>query len=562
MALMLLVAVVAHAYEPADAAVGVHVSAEGLDRLGQAVADVLPAAFPVGAMSGELACDDADPTQVLTWSLDAMTLDLDFQDVAIVPGDGVLDIAIYGALSSSATTLTARGSCAPLAELDETCAVELPTVALELHLPLAITYADGAFDATAGAIELSIAPITNPLDDCLVASAIGTLLGEDPRAITNLLVDAIAPSLADLGGTIEPALEDALGALVIETSLALGEGEVALTLAPSAFEIDADGLFVGLGAEVQPSAVSACVDAGIAPSGSGTWPTLDGLAPDGALVYDAGVVVNGAFVDQVLFAVYQSGALCIDLADLAGAPLDTSLFGPIFSDPWEALFPSAAPLRLVVRPLAPPTASYAEDGAPVRVNVDGLNIAAYAELDGREARIFGTTLEGSIGLDIALADGAISPGIVVDDALGFVEDDHELLPEGYSDGLAGFLPTILGSFLPELPTVAIPSWRGIGLGHIWWLPPEGWLGGWAVLDVDDVDPIELSGCAGGSVGCDDGGLSTGDIDLGAELGCDDAGGCGGETSGCEGGTSCAHSPLGTRFPFLIALLIPLLRRRE
>lgn len=562
MAAMLLLVAAAHAYEPVDSAVGVHVSAEGLDRLGQALADVMPAAFPVGALSGELACDDADPTQVLAWSLDAMTLDIDIQDVAIVPTDGRLDLTIHGALSSSATTLTATGSCAPLTELAETCAVELPTVALEVNLPIAIAYADGAFDATVGDVALSLAPITNPLDDCLLASAIGTLLGEDPTAITNLLVGAIEPSLADLGGTIEPTIEDALNGLLVETSLAVGDGEVALALAPSSFAIDGDGLFIGLGASVQPSVVSECVPAGVAPSGGGSWPTLDGTAPDGALTYDAGAVVNGVFVDQVLFAVYQSGALCIDLADLAGAPLDSSLFAPIFGDPWAALFPEAVPLRLSVRPLAPLSASYAEDGPPVRVNVDGLNIAAYGQLDGREARIFGTTLEGSIGLDIALADGAITPGIVVDEGLGFVEDDHELLPEGYSDGLAAFLPTILGSFLPELPTIAIPSWRGIGLGHIWWMPTDGWLGGWAVLDVEDVEPIELSGCAGGSVGCDDGGLSTGDIDIGAELGCDDAGGCGGEGGGCEGGTSCAHSPLGTRFPFLVAFLIPLLRRRK
>ncbi len=560
---MLLLVAAAHAYAPVDAAVGVHVSAEGFDRLGQAIADVMPAAFPVAGLSGELACDDADPTQVLTYAMDALTIDLDIQEVALVPTDGQLDLAIYGALSSSAATLTAVGDCSPLTDLDETCTVELPTVSLEVHIPIAITYAGGVFDATVGAATFDLAPITNPLDGCLLANAIGTLLGEDPTAITNLLVEAIEPSLADLGTTIEPALEDGLAALVIDTSLAIGDGEVALALAPSSFAIDADGLFIGLGAEVQPSAVSTCVDAGVAPSGDATWPTLNGTAPDGALAYDAGVVVNGVFVDQVLFAVYQSGAFCIDLADLGGAALDTSLFAPIFGDPWAALFPTDVPMRMSVRPLAAPTASYAEDGPPLRLNLDGLNIAAYAELDGRETRIFGTTLEGSIGLDLPLEDGVLTPAIVVDDALGFVEDDHELLPEGFSDGLADFVPTLLGGVLPELPSLAIPTWRGIGLGWIWWLPTDGWLGGWAVLDVDDVEPIELSGCSGGSLGCEDGGLSTGDIDIGAELGCDDpSAGCGGDASGCEGGTSCSHSRLGVRFlPLLVGILVPLLRRR-
>ncbi|MDP2313385.1 MAG: hypothetical protein Q8P41_10800 [Pseudomonadota bacterium] len=556
------------AFDPVDNAVGVHVSAKGFDRLGQAIAGIMPAAFPVGALSGELACDDADPTQVLTWSLAPMTLDLDIQEVALVPAAGRLDLTIYGALSSSASTLTATGDCSPLVDLAEACSVELPTVALEVHLPLGITYADGVFDATAGEVTFDLAPIGNPLDGCILADAIGTLLGTDPELITRLLEDAVAPSLADLGATIEPALEEGLGALVIDTSLSLGEGDVALALAPSSFTLDDNGLFIGLGATVAPSVVSTCVPAGVAPSGVGTWPTLDGLAPDDALTYDAAAVVNQVFADQVLYAAYQTGALCIDLSDLGGAPLDSSLFAPVFGDFWADLFPAAVPLKLAVRPFAAPTASFAEDGPPLRVNLDGLNLAAYGELDGRETRVFGVTLAGSIGLDLPLADGVLTPGIVVDDALTFVEDDHELLPEGYSDGLAAFVPTLLGSFLPELPAVTIPSWRGLGLGFIWWMPEESWLGGYAVLATDDLQPIELSGCAGGSVGCEDGGLNTGDIDIGAELGCDEAGGCGGDSGcgadgGCEGGSGCSHTPLGVRLlPFLVAFFVPVLRRRK
>jgi hypothetical protein len=559
--LLLLAPPPALAYEPVEAAVGVHVSAEGFDRLGAAVADLLPAAFPVGALHGEFACDEGDPSQVLAWSLGALTLDIAFQEVSLVPGDGRLDLTLYGSLASSASTLTATGDCSPLADLAETCAVEIPTVPLEMHLPISLAWTNGAFDATVGDVAFVLGPITNPLDGCILADAIGTLLGEDPSLVSALIEDAVAPSLADLGGTLEPALEDALASLLIETSLAVGDGEVALSLAPTSFVLDSQGLFLGLGGEVSATEVSTCVSAGVAPAGGGAWPALTGTAPDGALVYDASAVINTAFADQVLFGVYQSGALCIDLADLAGASLDTSLFNPIFGEDWSALFPDAAPMRLAVRPRAAPTATGAEDGPPLRVHLDGLNIAGYAELDGREAKVFSVTMAGSIGVDLPIEDGVLTPAIIVDDALQFVEDDHELLAEGYADGLAAFVPTILGSVLPDLPTVAIPSFRGIGLGHLWWIPSDGWVGGWATLSVDDVQPIELSGCAGGSIGCEDGGLSTGDIDIGAELGCDDtASGCGGE-SGCEGGSACGHSPLGTRFPFLVALLVPLLRRR-
>ncbi|MFN7144235.1 MAG: hypothetical protein ACK4YP_10690, partial [Myxococcota bacterium] len=546
---MLLLALAAHAYDPVETAVGVHVSERGFERLGEAVASVLPAAFPVAALSGEFACDDEDPTQVLSYALEPLTLDINIQDVEIVPGDGVLDLRIHGALSSSASTLTATGDCAPLADLDEVCSVELPTISLEMHLPLALSYAGGTFDATVGEVSLALSPLTNPLDGCVLADAIGTLLGEDPTALTALLEETIRPSLADLGATIEPSLEDALGALVVDTSLSVGEGEVALSLAPSTFFVNPSGLFLGLGATVTPSVVSECVPATSAPSGGGTWPTLNGLAPDGALTYDAGAVVSSVFADQVLYAVYESGALCIDLADLGGAALDSSLFAPVFGDEWGALFPEAVPMSMSVRPMAAPTAGFAEDGAPLRLNLDGLNIKAYGELDGRETRVFGVRLAGSIGLDLPLVDGTITPAIVVDDQLRFVEDDNELLSAGFSDGLASFVPTLLGGVLPELPSVAIPTWRGIGLGWLWWIPQDGWMGGWAVLDIENVEPIELSGCAGGSLGCDDGGLSGGDVDLGAELGCDDpAAGCAGG-SGCEDGegTSCSHTRLGVRF---------------
>lgn len=556
----------AFAYDPVDAAVGVHVSEQGLDTLGQAIADVMPVAFPVGTLTGELVCDDADPTQVLAWSLDAMTLNLDIQDVALVPVDGRIDLTMYGALSSSASTLAASGDCSPLADLAETCSVELGTVSLEVGIPLAIAWNGTAFDVTVGEAALTLAPITNPLDGCVLADAIGTLLGEDPTVITNLLVGAIEPSLADLGATIEPAVEDALAALVIDTTLDLGEGQVTLGLAPTGFAIDAEGLFIGLGGTIGTTVVSECVTGGAPPSGVTAWPTLNGVAPDGALTYDAGAVINQVFVDQILYAAYETGVLCIDLADLGGAPLDTALFEPVFGDPWAELFPAAVPLKLAVRPQAAPTATFAPDGPPLRVNVDGLNLSAFAELDGRETRVFGVTMEGSIGVDLPLADGVLTPAIVIDDALGFREDDHELLPDGYSDGLAAFVPTILGGVLPDLPTVAIPSWRGIGLQWIWWIPQDGWMGAWATLDVDDVEPIELSGCAGGSVGCDDGGIDVGEIDIGAELGCDEAG-CGGETSGCssgcDGGTSCTTLPVSARLlPFLVGVLVPVLRRRR
>ena len=116
------------------------------------------------------------------------------------------------------------------------------------------------------------------------------------------------------------------------------------------------------------------------------------------------------------------------------------------------------------------------------------------------------------------------------DAFTFTEPYNELLDDGYSAGIADLLPTLLESLLPAdlLPTIALPTWQGIGLGEVEWIPSDDgqWQGGFATLNTDEVVPLELSGCSGcsGDTGSD-------------PLGCSDSAGCG--DSGCDSGSSCA-----------------------
>ena len=70
---------------------------------------------------------------------------------------------------------------------------------------------------------------------------VGTLLGQDESAISNLLLDAIGDSLTDLGPELAIGLEDA-EFLECGNGLALGDAVVDLALYPSLIELNDDGI--------------------------------------------------------------------------------------------------------------------------------------------------------------------------------------------------------------------------------------------------------------------------------------------------------------------------------
>lgn len=570
---MILLVGAALAYDPVPEAVAVSVSRAGLDRLGNALGDVMPESFSIGSLGSELACDEADPTAVLTIEVDALDVLIHVDEVSIVPSRERLDIAFYGAIDSTPTTLSAAGSCPPLTDLEETCAVELGTTPIEAHFGLGLTLGGGVVDATVDELTVTLGAITNPVEGCTVASAIGTLLGQNPLALTELLQEQIDPAMADLGPTLEASVEEALAALTMDTSFALGEAELALHLEPTELDLDEDGLLITLGATLETPPVSPCVVEAPVPSGDPPLPVLDGNGP-GDLQYDLAAVVNKTFVDQILHAVYNSGTLCIDAGALSGLTLDTALLGAAFGDQWGALFPEPQPVDLVIAPTTPPTIRFEDDGAPVRLDLNGLGLQTWSALDARDVRIFGIAMQGEVGVNVAYADGALTPSLDLDPAdLAMEELGHELLGPGYAQGLADFLPTILDAALPAdlLPTIALPSFNGIGVEAMWFLPAQGgdWLGVWVTLDTDDVTPLELAGCEGGAIGCD--GESSPEFDIESALGCSsEGGGCGAESLGCSedggcadsgGGCGCTSVPARPVF-FGVALFGALWRRRR
>ena len=271
----------------------------------------------------------------LDWSLDPLDVLLSVDHVEFDTSGGELALNLYATLASSESQLTVVGDCTVLTDLDEACAVQLPTTAIQVSMAIEIVESGGAFDVTVGDPAFEISPLGNPLSDCTLSSAVGTMLGQDPELLSNLIEELVAPELDALGPTLEEPLEEALAQLQIETSLDLLGTPLDVSLYPSAFSIDENGLVLGLGAEVVPGAISDCVD-----SSAGSelredgWPDFGSTAPDSELPYDAGLFVSADFLDQALYSVWASGALCLD-AGLAMLQLGVEVDGEVVREDVE-----------------------------------------------------------------------------------------------------------------------------------------------------------------------------------------------------------------------------------
>jgi hypothetical protein len=250
----------------------------------------------------------------------------------------------------------------------------------------------------------------------------------------------------------------------------------------------------------------------------------------------------------------------MDLEDMSGAELSTGMLTSFFGESFAALFPESEAALLSIRPEGQPVAVFSDDVPPLAVRIDDLGVNLIADLDQRRTRIFRVGLSGEVGVDVTVDQKAVTPALFLDPAaFTYRETFNDLLEEGFSDGLPGLVEMVLDMFLPEdlLSPIALPDTYGIGIGGMFWIPAEddSWQGLYLLVDSSDVEPLDIGGCSGGSLGCGEGDTGMGGIDLG-QLGCDEEGGCGGgcgDTGGCSGDTggcgggSCGTAP-GLRVP--------------
>jgi len=549
--------------EPLDEAIAIHFSNAGLASVGDALEGLVPTHLDVTGLAGELACDEADE-QPLTYAMDDLRLTFTVQEAEILAGDGRLDLTLYLTLGSEYAELTVDGDCTILQDLDETCGIELPTTAATLHVGMFLGLGRGSFGATVDDFSFWVSPIGNPLSDCTLSSAIGALLGQDGNFISGLIMSLVQPELDDLKVTIEEALTDGLDALWLEQEVDLLGTPLFLEVYPSDLRLDETGMMIGLGLASWTGGRSDCVPAGAgSPVGAPGWPQIDATAWDGDLEYDAGVFINRDAVNHLLWNVWASGVLCLDVGEFTAkagiSSLDTDFLGGLYGESFAALFPAPVPANLRLGSTAPPQIIF-DDDTPFIVDLADLGLETYAELAGREARITKLSLPEPIGIDPGISADEVAVSISLDLAnLAFDESFNETIEPGFGEGLSdfivGLLPTFLGSSdIDELlPVIAIPTFQGVGLEAVFWQPDATgqWQGGFALLETDEVEAIELAGCSAEGFGCggfsdtaaSGGGLDFDDLLAGSGLGCGGdtgdtggAGSCGG-CGGCDSGSS-------------------------
>ena len=151
---------------------------------------------------------------------------------------------------------------------------------------------------------LEVAPVTNPLANCLLADGVDTILGQDPYVFSSLIEDALEPELTVIPEAIESNLGGVINSLNIQEQVDLLGADVSIELTPTVVQIEEVGILLGFGATVGTETRDRCVDSTrFSPPQDQAWPEFTGEMFETGMRYDVGVFVGKHFVDQVLHAV-------------------------------------------------------------------------------------------------------------------------------------------------------------------------------------------------------------------------------------------------------------------
>ena len=319
-----------------------------------------------------------------------------------------------------------------------------------------------------------------------------------------------------------------------------------------------------MGAEIGVDTPSDCVpwEEGSEATGAG-WPEFSEKAAGTQLGYHSGLFVGRDFVDHILLAFWSSGALCLEVSDLNGAPLTAGLLENVWGEQLAEVLDPNATAALSVIPRQRPSIRFSDDDPVFHLELEQLALEMVTELDHRQLRIFEAGVSGDIGLSIDLQTEALSLDLVFGAAsLDFRDNWSKLAEPGYSKVVSDLAEAAIGTLLPEdlLPQVTLPYLLGLELDAVVWLPTpnDAWHGAYILLDTSNVQSIQLEGCSVDSVGCDGG--TTFEFDLETALGCDS-----GEQLGCsDTGAACTTIPvpLGRILPLSVVLLGLSVRRRS
>lgn len=263
------------------------------------------------------------------------------------------------------------------------------------------------------------------------------------------------PSLLGVEGRLE--VGQVLGTLGAPPTAAI---EVSLGAGGNAEANDA-GLTVGLRGGAKEVAVASCVAPLMRPAPM-TLPLPD-FDLDAPGPYDVGISISGQMLSETLFRAQQSGALCLELGNETVAALESDLLGTLLPSLKLVTEGKNVPLRVVIRPVNPPTATIGEgtidaDGRPldplVKMIWRGVELDVYALLEDRMARLFTVQADMQLPLGVDL-DGCSGVTPIVGNLMGTITNvqvkNNEILAEPV---------TVLQNLVPSLLTLAEPQLAG------------------------------------------------------------------------------------------------------
>ncbi len=299
--------------------------------------------------------------------------------------------------------------------------------------------------------EANCAPC-GPMGQCPTVGTATSTCEIDAGVCRDTMTDKCVPALIGLEGRLE--VGQALGALgapvdsAIELSLGAGGSAAATTT----------GLTVGLRGGAKEIAVASCVAPLTRPAPM--MLPLPDFDLDAPAPFDVGLSVSGQMISEILFRAQQSGALCLELGTDTVSALESGLLSTLLPSLGLLTDGKNVPLRVVIRPVHPPTAVVGEgtvdaDGKPLapllRLDWRGLEIDVYALLDDRLARLFTVSADLSLPLGLTL-DGCSGVTPVVGSLMGAVTNVSVKNSETLAEPL-----TVLQNLVPSLLTLAEPS---------------------------------------------------------------------------------------------------------
>jgi len=555
--------------------------------LGESIRGTLPTGILATGLSGEFDCagssgddDDSAVSASLQYSSQDISIHISPDEVLVTPGADHLSISLGMTLWSDPAPITLAGSC--LIELNEVCNLALQPTALNVEVQVQLALADGEIEANVASLDFSHGNFGNPIETgCLLGDVLETLQSYNVDLIGEVLGEVLDEQVAELETQLEDALSGLTDALSYEDDIDLLGATLSASLAPNQLELSDTGLLIGFSASFGTDVYGECVahEGAFQPS-SHDMPALTGQLPDSSDEYHLAIVLNEDTVNQALYAAWQGGALCINLADAGGIEITTDYLSLVEAELVAELWPEPLPLDIRIESPQPPTLAFWDEphlDAELLLNVFG------DELD-RPTRFWALDLLANAAFDVSLEDNVLGLDIDFDIErnLGVTVSYNEWLPPTVAQSFAGLLPDLVGQVLDIeslAPSFALPVLYGISLAALQtrtigveddYLAIYGWfdpsdatamdlgtidLGGVGCGDTSSGGDVVISGCEGDNAGC-------------ASTGCEsgEGGGCAGCESGgdsCAGG-GCSTAPRASPTTVLL-LLMPLLaafRRRR